>query len=201
MIPQISLFSNFLIKIRSHSHSTIYTFKNYFATVFSVLVFSFNNNKFNPNEPIRRLHAQFFCKCHLKSPASHRRWEDYRLVKLKKKPSKKKQKNTVNNTAYMIDKLKEVRRKVALHCTEFNYPGKGLDWLWTLGLIVNIPNSISKLPHMDPYTRSPFANVTAWLAAMASWVQLNVDFFAQSCYNVFTRFFFFFFGQIGLASL
>ena len=30
------------------SHDTIHTFKNYFATVFSV--FSFSNNKFNPNE-------------------------------------------------------------------------------------------------------------------------------------------------------
>ena len=120
MISQISLFNNFFIKIESHN--TIYTFKNYFVTVFSVLVFSFNNNKFNPNEPIRHLHAQFFCKCHLKSLASHGRWEDCRLVKLKKKPSKKKQKNTVNNTAYMIDKLKvkEVRRKSssALHLVQ-----------------------------------------------------------------------------------
>ena len=31
------------------SHDTIHTFKNYFATVFSV--FSFSNNKFNPNGP------------------------------------------------------------------------------------------------------------------------------------------------------
>ena len=31
------------------SHDTIHTFKNYFATVFSV--FSFRNNKFNPNGP------------------------------------------------------------------------------------------------------------------------------------------------------
>ena len=31
------------------SHNTIHTFKNYFVTVFSV--FSFNNNKFNPNRP------------------------------------------------------------------------------------------------------------------------------------------------------
>ena len=31
------------------SHNTIHTFKNYFVTVFSV--FSFSNNKFNPNEP------------------------------------------------------------------------------------------------------------------------------------------------------
>ena len=47
--PQISLFNNFFIKNRSYD--TIYTFKNYFATVFSVSVFSFNNNKFNPNGP------------------------------------------------------------------------------------------------------------------------------------------------------
>ena len=31
------------------SHDTIHTFKNYFATVFSV--FSFSNSKFNPNGP------------------------------------------------------------------------------------------------------------------------------------------------------
>ena len=31
------------------SHDIIHTFKNYFATVFSV--FSFSNNKFNPNGP------------------------------------------------------------------------------------------------------------------------------------------------------
>ena len=35
-ISQITLFSNFFIK--NTSHSTIYTFKNYFATVFSVSV-------------------------------------------------------------------------------------------------------------------------------------------------------------------
>ena len=29
-------------------HNTIYTFKNYFATMFSV----FSNNKFNPNKPL-----------------------------------------------------------------------------------------------------------------------------------------------------
>ena len=38
MDPQTSLFSNFFIK--NGSHSIIYTFKNYFVTVFSV--FSFN---------------------------------------------------------------------------------------------------------------------------------------------------------------
>ena len=36
-----------LKNIKNGSHDTIYTFKNYFATVFSV----FNNNKFNPNTP------------------------------------------------------------------------------------------------------------------------------------------------------
>ena len=48
-VPQITLFSHFFIKNRSHS--TIYTFKNYFATVFSVSVFSFSKNKLNPNTP------------------------------------------------------------------------------------------------------------------------------------------------------
>ena len=42
-VPQITLFNNFFIKNRSHS--TIYTFKNYFATVLSVSVFSFKKNK------------------------------------------------------------------------------------------------------------------------------------------------------------
>ena len=48
-VPQITLFSNFFLK--NGSHSTIYTFKNYFATVFSVLVFSFSKNKLNPSTP------------------------------------------------------------------------------------------------------------------------------------------------------
>ena len=43
--PQTSLFSNFFIK--NGSHSIIYTFKNYFATVFSI--FSF---QLYPNEPL-----------------------------------------------------------------------------------------------------------------------------------------------------
>ena len=47
MVPQIILFNNFFIK--NGLHSTIYTFKNYFATVFSVSVFSFSKNKLNPN--------------------------------------------------------------------------------------------------------------------------------------------------------
>ena len=38
-----------LKNIKNGSYGTIHTFKNYFATVF--LVFSFSNNKFNPNGP------------------------------------------------------------------------------------------------------------------------------------------------------
>ena len=45
--PQIPLFNNFFIK--NGSHGNIHTFKKYFATVFSVLVFSFSKNKLNPN--------------------------------------------------------------------------------------------------------------------------------------------------------
>ena len=40
MDPQISLFSNFFIK--NGSHGTIYTFKNYFATVFFSFQFQFS---------------------------------------------------------------------------------------------------------------------------------------------------------------
>ena len=36
--------------IKNGSYGTIYTFKNYFTTVF--LVFSFNKNKFNLNGPL-----------------------------------------------------------------------------------------------------------------------------------------------------
>ena len=39
------------IQNKNGSHGTIHTFKNYFVTVF--LVFSFSNNKFNPNEPYK----------------------------------------------------------------------------------------------------------------------------------------------------
>ena len=48
--PQISFFINFFIK--NGSHITIHTFKNYFATVFSVFSFQFQQNKFYPNTPI-----------------------------------------------------------------------------------------------------------------------------------------------------
>ena len=50
MDPQITLFNNFFIK--NGSHGTIYTFKNYFATVFSVFSFQFQQNKFYSNRPI-----------------------------------------------------------------------------------------------------------------------------------------------------
>ena len=45
--PLIPLFSNFFIK--NGSYGTIYTFKNYFATVFLVFSFQFQQNKFYPN--------------------------------------------------------------------------------------------------------------------------------------------------------
>ena len=47
MNPQILFFINFFIK--NGSHDTIHTFKNYFATVFSVFSFQFQQNKFYPN--------------------------------------------------------------------------------------------------------------------------------------------------------
>ena len=50
MDPQITLFNNFFIK--NGSHGTIHTFKNYFATVFSVFSFQFQQNKFYPNTPL-----------------------------------------------------------------------------------------------------------------------------------------------------
>ena len=50
MDPQIPFFSNFFIK--NGSHGTIYTFKNYFATVISAISFQFQQNKSYPNRPI-----------------------------------------------------------------------------------------------------------------------------------------------------
>ena len=46
-----------LKNIKNGSHDTIYTFKNYFATILSV--FSFNNNKLNPNGPILEVRHNF----------------------------------------------------------------------------------------------------------------------------------------------
>ena len=48
MRPTTTLFRK--KKFKNESHGTIHTFKNYFATVFSV--FSFSNNKLNPNGPL-----------------------------------------------------------------------------------------------------------------------------------------------------
>ena len=45
--------------IKNGSHNTIYTFKNYFATVFSVSVFSFSKNKLNPKTPGERVFLHF----------------------------------------------------------------------------------------------------------------------------------------------
>ena len=56
MGPTNLTFQQFFIK--NGSHSIIYTFKNYFVTVFSV--FSFSDNKFNPNEPIVSKHKDGF---------------------------------------------------------------------------------------------------------------------------------------------
>ena len=50
MDPQISFFINFFIK--NGSHNTIYTFKNYFATVISAKSFQFQQNKSYPNRPL-----------------------------------------------------------------------------------------------------------------------------------------------------
>ena len=50
MDPQIPLFNNFFIK--NGSHDTIYTFKNYFATVISAISFQFQQNKSYPNRPL-----------------------------------------------------------------------------------------------------------------------------------------------------
>ena len=50
MDPQISFFINFFIK--NGSHDTIYTFKNYFATVISAINFQFQQNKSYPNRSL-----------------------------------------------------------------------------------------------------------------------------------------------------
>ena len=52
-VLQTSLFNNFFIKNRSHD--TIHTFKNYFAPVFSIFNFQFQQNKFYPNEQALQL--------------------------------------------------------------------------------------------------------------------------------------------------
>ena len=56
--PQISFFINFFIK--NGSYSTIYTFKNYFATVISAISFQFQQNKSYPNRPLLSI-----CMCKL----------------------------------------------------------------------------------------------------------------------------------------
>ena len=49
-----------LKNIKNESYGIIYTFKNYFAIV--LLVFSFSNNKFNPNGPITKVDKYFKLK-------------------------------------------------------------------------------------------------------------------------------------------
>ena len=73
-VPQITFFSKFFIK--NGSHNIIYTFKNYFAIVFSVSVFSFSKNKLNPNTPLLFMFESFqyvvkflskkSCECEIK---------------------------------------------------------------------------------------------------------------------------------------
>ena len=61
--PQISFFSNFFIK--NGSYGTIYIFKNYFATMFSVFSFQFKQNKFYPNRMRNLLTIFCFIDNHL----------------------------------------------------------------------------------------------------------------------------------------
>ena len=58
--PQISFFINFLFK--NGSHGTIYTFKNYFATVISAINFQFQQNKSYPNRPYVKLYPSVINK-------------------------------------------------------------------------------------------------------------------------------------------
>ena len=59
MVPRIIFFSNFFIK--NGFHNTIYIFKNYFATVFSVLIFCFNKNKLNSNTLVNNCFNWIYC--------------------------------------------------------------------------------------------------------------------------------------------
>ena len=49
-VSQITFFINFFIK--NWSHNIIHKFKNYFATVFLIFSFQFQQNKFYPNRPL-----------------------------------------------------------------------------------------------------------------------------------------------------
>ena len=60
-VSQIPFFSHFFIK--NGFHSTIHTFKNYFATVFSISVFGFSKNKLNPNGTYVTKIIQIKMKC------------------------------------------------------------------------------------------------------------------------------------------
>ena len=76
MDPQITIFNNFFIK--NESYNTIYTFKNYFAIVFSVSIFNFSKNKLNPNGPIVITPCNYWGDPNgaqiSKSPTSAARW-------------------------------------------------------------------------------------------------------------------------------
>ena len=68
--PQITLFSNFFIK--NGSHNTIYTFKNYFATVFSVSakISSIQTHPFFAILANRDRQLQWFSEILLDSPSA-----------------------------------------------------------------------------------------------------------------------------------
>ena len=55
--PQTSFFSKIFIK--NGFYSTIHIFKNYFTTVFSVLSFQFQQNKFYPNEHLIKREIEY----------------------------------------------------------------------------------------------------------------------------------------------
>ena len=95
MDPQTSLFNNFFIK--NGSHDTIHIFKNYFATVFSIFNFQFQQNKFYPNGLIVPSLLLFFVIRGSKASTSRRflvrlqtkilgcslHWFDFTLFKIK----------------------------------------------------------------------------------------------------------------------
>ena len=84
MVPQTPLFINFFTK--NGSHNTIHTFKNYFATVFSVFSFQFQQNKFYPNTPYILVNyfqnSKIFSKNVFKWFSKNQLWGIFVFVKL-----------------------------------------------------------------------------------------------------------------------
>ena len=109
-VPQITLFSNFFIK--NGSHNTIYTFKNYFATVFSVSVFSFSKNKLNPNTPLV-----------LSIVLSAKKFQ-FQLNELFSNGKSKKKKKKVKVCNYQQEDLRRTTRVTGLWNVKYNPRGK-----------------------------------------------------------------------------